>query len=125
MGGGLLCGGESLGFYEESDLRAGLKAGGRILGGIIVARGSPPEFVVYVRCSWLRGRSFRLIRSWRGTSGDRSFKSLDSAWQFFQKFEFTGRITVYPAGDPGLRSFAGLSPRDLPQDGDREPNPSA
>lgn len=98
--------------YEEADLRAGLNAGGRILGALIVAR-SEDEFIVYMRANWIRGRGFRIIRSWRGTSGDRRFRHLDSAWGYIRKFGFLGRVTVYPPGDPELREFAGIAPEDL------------
>jgi hypothetical protein len=98
--------------FEEADLRSGLKAGGLVLGAFIVAR-SEDDFVIYLRCNWIRGRGFRIIRSWRGSSGDRNFKNLQSAWSFVRKFHFLGRVTVYPAGDPELRQFVGVSPTDL------------
>ncbi len=97
---------------EESDLRAGLKDGGQVLGAFIVAR-SDEEFVIYMRASWGRGRGFRIIRTWRGASGDRTFKNLQSAWYFVRKFDFFGRVTVYPVGDVELRQFVGVSPPDL------------
>ena len=98
--------------FEEADLRAGLKDGGVILGAFIVAR-SEEEFVVYMRSNWIRGRGFRIIRTWRGVSGDRTFKNLELAWLFVRKFNFLGQVTIYPAGDPDLRQFVGISPRDL------------
>ena len=98
--------------FEEADLRAGLSDGGQVLGAFIVARGED-EFVIYLRCNWIRGRGFRIIRTWRGSSGDRAFKNLHSAWGFVRKFNFTGRVTVYPAGDPDLQQFRGVSPQDL------------
>ena len=98
--------------FEEADLRSGLKDGGQVLGAFIVAR-SEEDFVIYLRCNWIRGRGFRIIRTWRGSSGDRAFKNLQSAWGFVRKFNFLGRVTVYPAGDPELRQFVGVSPKDL------------
>jgi hypothetical protein len=98
--------------FEEADIRSGLKDGGQVLGAFIVAR-SEEEFVVYMRCNWIRGRGFRIIRSWRGLSGDRTFKHLQSAWGFIRKFDFLGRVTVYPAGDVELRQFVGVVPQDL------------
>jgi len=100
------------GVFEEADLRSGLKDGGQVLGAFIVAR-SEEDFVIYLRCNWIRGRGFRIIRTWRGSSGDRTFKNLQSAWGFVRKFNFLGRVTVYPAGDPELRQFVGVSPKDL------------
>ena len=101
--------------FEESDLRAGLKEGGRILGAFIVVRGGThsEEFVIYIRTDWVRGRGFRILRSWRGGSGDRSFKSLDKAWHHIRKFDFLGRIIIYPQGDPDLHQFVGVGPEDL------------
>ena len=98
--------------FEESDLRSGLRDGGQVLGAFVVARGEA-EFVIYLRCNWIRGRGFRIIRTWRGSSGDRKFRNLQSAWGFVRKFDFLGRVTVYPVGDPELRGFTGVSPRDL------------
>ena len=98
--------------FEESDLRSGLRDGGQVLGAFIIARGEE-EFVVYLRCNWIRGRGFRIIRTWRGSSGDRKFRNLQSAWGFVRKFNFLGRVTVYPVGDPELRQFVGVAPQDL------------
>jgi hypothetical protein len=98
--------------FEEADLRSGLKDGGQVLGAFIVAR-SEEDFAIYLRCNWIRGRGFRIIRSWHGSSGDRTFKNLQSAWGFVRKFNFLGRVTIYPAGDPELRQFVGVSPDDL------------
>ena len=98
--------------FEEADLRSALKDGGQVLGAFIVAR-SEEEFVIYLRCNWIQGRGFRIVRTWRGLSGDRSFKNMQSAWFFIRKFNFRGRVTVYPAGDPELRQFVGVSPCDL------------
>jgi hypothetical protein len=98
--------------FEEADLRAGLKDGGQVLGAFIVAR-SEDKFVIYLRCNWIRGRGFRIIRTWRGSSGDRTFRNLQSAWEFVRKFHFLGRVMVYPAGDAELRQFVGVFPKDL------------
>jgi hypothetical protein len=98
--------------FEEADLRSGLKDGGHVLGAFIVAR-SEEDFVIYVRGNWIRGRGFRIVRTWRGSSGDRTFKNLQSAWSFIRKFNYLGRVTVYPAGDPELRQFVGVAAQDL------------
>ena len=98
--------------FEEADIRMGLSDGGEILGAFIVAR-SEGDLVVYVRGSWVHGRGFRIIRSYRGRTGDRLFKKLDSAWSFIKKFGYSGHITIYPAGDPKLWQFMGVAPQDL------------
>ena len=110
--------------FEEADLRAGLNDGGQVLCAFIVARGED-AFVIYLRCNWIRGRGFRIIRTWRGSSGDRTFKNLHSAWRFVRKFNFTGRVTVYPSGDPDLQQFRGVSPEDLGTIIDGPPPPVA
>jgi hypothetical protein len=97
--------------FEEADLRSGIKEGGHVVGAFIVAR-AEEEFVVYMRCNWIRGRGFRIIRTWRGSQGDRTFKNLQSAWSFVRKFHFSGRVTVYPAGDLELRQFVGVVAQD-------------
>ena len=102
--------------FEEAELRAGLKDGGIVLGAFIVAR-STEEFVIYLRCNWIRGRGFRIVRTYRGASGDRSFKNLQSAWCFIRKFDFLGRVTVYPTGDLELRQFVGVAGCDLGEGG--------
>jgi hypothetical protein len=90
----------------------GLKDGGEIVGAFIVVR-SNKEHVVYMRGSWVLGRAFRLIHYYRGWAGHRSFKKLESAWAYIQKFGYTGHVTVYHAGDPRLRRFTGVAPQDL------------
>ncbi len=100
--------------FEEADIRMGLQDGGEILGAFIVAR-SDENLVVYVRGSWVHGRGFRIIRSYRGSTGDRKFKKLDSAWSFIKKFGYDGHITIYPSGDPKLQQFMGVAPEDLGQ----------
>ena len=102
---------------EGADLRAGLDEGGAIVGALIVAR-AENCFVVYMRPSWVRGRGFRIVKTWRGSQGDRTFKSLDSAWRYVRRFKFSGRITVYPRHDPELRSVVGVCPTDI---GDEDP----
>ena len=98
--------------FEESHLRAGIKAGGQILGAFIVAR-SEAEFVIYMRPTWGRGRGFKIVRTWRGASGDRSFEYLQSAWLFIRKIGYSGQVMTYPAGDPDLQGFVGVDPQDL------------
>jgi hypothetical protein len=98
--------------FGEADLRLGLKHGGQVLSTFIVAR-SEEEFVIDMRCNWIRGRDFRIIRTWRGPSGNRIFRSPLSAWGFVRKFAIPGRVTVYSAGDPEFRQFVGMSPDDL------------
>ena len=98
--------------FEEPDLRLGLKDGGQEVGAFSVARGGE-EFAIHVRCKWARGRGFRIIRIWSGSSGDKIFRNPQSAWRFVRKFDFHGRVTVYPAGDLELRQFVGVSPNDL------------
>lgn len=98
--------------FEEADLRSALNTGGQVLGAFIVAR-TEDAFVIYMRGNWIRGRGFRIIRTWRGSSGARTFRNLQSAWFFIRKFNFLGRVTVYPAGDPDLRQFVGVVARDL------------
>jgi hypothetical protein len=63
--------------------------------------------------NWIRGRGFRIIRTWRGSAGARTLKNLQSAWFFIRKFNFLGRVTVYPAGDADLRQFVGVAAEDL------------
>jgi hypothetical protein len=98
--------------FEEADLRSALSNGGQVLGAFIVAR-TEDAFVVYMRGNWIRGRGFRIIRTWRGSSGARTFKNLQSAWFFIRKFKFLGRVTVYPAGDADLRQFVGVAAEDM------------
>lgn len=98
--------------FEEADLHTALKDNGQVLGAFVIARGER-EFVIYMRASWTRGRGFRIIRTWRGSTGDRTFKSLQSAWGFIRRFKFFGRVTIYPIGDIELQRFMGVMAQDL------------
>ena len=69
-----------------------------------------------MRASWGRGRGFKIVRTWRGAAGDRSFKNLQSAWLFVRKFDFSGRVMIYQPGDLDLKGFVGVDPRDLEDD---------
>ena len=98
--------------FEESDLRAAFKAGGKVLGAFIVAR-SENTFAVYVRGDWGRKRGFRILRTWRGASGDRTFKNLHSALRFVRQLGWAGRMTIYPISDPELAAFVGVQEQDM------------
>ena len=78
---------------EEADLRAGMRAGGRVLGFLVVARagGEAPEYAIYVRTSWLRG--YRILRTWRGKV-DRTYRSLDKLYKLPPVFGYLGPVTV-------------------------------
>ena len=114
--------------YEKADLHAGIRNGGRVLSAFVVERGAT-IFVVYMRGNWVRGRGFRIIRSWRGLAGDRTFKHAGAALGFIRSFGVQGRVTIYPAGDSRLRLFVGVLARDLatdrppPQTTPRRPQP--
>jgi hypothetical protein len=97
--------------FEEADLQVSIRQGGSVVGALVVERRAR-EYVVYLRASWMRGRAYGVLRTWRGHGGDRVFKSLDVAFRFVRRFGFMGRITVYPAGDPELRQFAGVLAED-------------
>jgi hypothetical protein len=98
--------------FEEAGLRLGLKDGQQVAGAFIVVRGEE-EFIIHMRHDWIWGPGFRIIRTWCGSSSDRTFRNPQSAWGIVRKFDFLGRVTVYPAGDPELREFVGVSPNDL------------
>jgi hypothetical protein len=101
--------------FEEADLRLGLKQGGTVLGSFIVELPDCAGFVVYMRTDWIRGRGFRIVQTWRGRGGERTFRSLDVALRFIRKYGFAGKITIYPAGDRDLFQFAGLRREDSPR----------
>jgi hypothetical protein len=97
--------------FEEADLQSSIRLGGTVAGALVVER-RPGAYVVYLRASWIRGRAYGVLRTWRGHGGDRVFKSLDVVFRFVRRFGFTGRVTVYPAGDPELAQFSGVLPED-------------
>ncbi len=97
---------------EEAQIRTARQEGGVVVGAFIVVRGNA-DYVVYLRPSWTRGRGFRIITTWRGQQGDKVWKSFDVAMRWIRKHAFSGRVTIYPVGDPELRTFLGVQPQDL------------
>jgi hypothetical protein len=98
---------------QETEIREGLKGGGRILGLFVVERpasaGEPGEFVVYVRPSWTRG--YRILRTWRD-KGDRAFRDFDRMLPIIRDLGHDGPVTVYKAGCPELARYRGVLVRD-------------
>ena len=109
---------------EEAELRAGLKQGGAVLGAFIVER-QGGGYAVYLRTDWIRGRKFRVVQTWRSREGDRIFKSVDVAMRFIRRFDFCGRVTIYPEGDRELAQFAGLGSADGARDAPGPDGPAA
>jgi hypothetical protein len=98
--------------WQEADLKAGIRAGGFIVGVFIVARkdGRRQGFVAYIRAGWTRG--FLPLRTFRDRS-DRVFRSLDKLVSLLRdEFRYAGEITLFAAGDEGLRRFRALLPAD-------------
>jgi len=98
--------------WQEADIKAGIRAGGSVVGIFIVARKDErgEGFVAYIRTGWARG--FRPLRKFRHKS-DRVFRSLDKLVRLIRdEFHYTGEIALYPAGDEGLRRFRALLPSD-------------
>jgi hypothetical protein len=98
--------------FEKADIRKALEGGGEILGAFVVAR-SDDDLVVYIQASWVHDRGSRIIRTYRGWAGDRSFKKLDSAWSFVKKYGYARDFTIYPAGNPKLQQLVGVATKDL------------
>ena len=98
--------------WQEADIKAGIRAGGSIVGVFIVARkdGRGKGFVAYIRAGWARG--FLPLRTFRDRS-DRVFRSLDKLVSLIRdEFRYAGEISLYAAGDEGLRRFRALLPAD-------------
>jgi hypothetical protein len=99
--------------YESADIKAGLAAGGRILGIFIVSRPTAEGVghVAYVRTDF--GRGFLPLRSFRAKS-DRVYKSVDSLLGLIRDdFGYTGEISLFLAGDEALRRFRSLLPAEI------------
>jgi hypothetical protein len=98
---------------QETEIREGLKEGGRILGLFVVERPASPEdpveFVVYVRPSWTRG--YRILRTWRDKD-DRAFRDFDRMLPLLRDLGYDGPVTVYKAGCVELSKFRGVLVRD-------------
>ncbi len=89
--------------FQESDLRAGIRKGWAVLGAFIVAR-SEEAFVIYMRANWGRGRGFHIIRTWRGLTGDRTSRNLQSAWCFVRNSTSRGVLRSIRLGTPSSAS---------------------
>jgi hypothetical protein len=98
--------------YESADIKAGLAAGGRILGIFIVSRRTTVGVghVAYFRTDF--GRGFLPFKSFRGKS-ERIYKSVDSLLGLIRDdFGYTGEISIFLAGDKALRRFKTLLPAE-------------
>ena len=83
-----------------------------MVGVFIVARkdGRRQGFVAYIRAGWARG--FLPLRTFRDRS-DRVYRSLDKLVSLIRdEFRYTGEISLFAAGDEGLRRFRALLPTD-------------
>lgn len=100
------------GALEEADLRRGMSEGGAVIGALIVERERGLQYVVYVRPDWVHGRSYRLIKTWRGLQGIRVWKTIDACMSFIRGVGYSGRVTIYPAKDDRLVRIAGIWPED-------------
>ena len=103
---------------KEAEVRAGIKVGGDVLGAFIVELAAG-GFLVYLRCSWIHGRQFRVLRTWRDLRGDRVFDRIEGAYYFIRRLPYDGVITIYPEGDRHLARFSIVGGDNLsPDDGD-------
>jgi hypothetical protein len=96
--------------YESADIKSGLAEGGKILGVFIVSRATLAGFahVAYIRTDFARG--FLPFTSYRDRR-ERIYKSLDSLVGLLRgEFGYSGEITLFLAGDKGLRRFRMLLP---------------
>jgi hypothetical protein len=99
--------------WQEADIKAGIRAGGSVVGVFIIARTDErgPGFIAYIRAGWARG--FKPLRTFRDRS-DRVYRSLDKLVSLLRdEFHYSGEISLFVAGDQGLRRFRALLPADL------------
>ena len=90
---------------EPGDIAKHRKKGGEVLGALIVER-ADGRHVIYVRVSWTRGRAYRLLGTWRGKGGDRSFLHLESAVRLIRRMGINSKICLYREDDPELALVA-------------------
>ena len=98
---------------QETEIQVELRKGGRLTGFLIVDRtaGNVPEFVGYVRGSWVSG--YRLLRTVRLHTA-KTYKDVSRLIHLARfDFDYTPPIVVYAAGAPELRRFSGIWPDDL------------
>ena len=105
--------------YEEADIRAGLREGGRILQAFIVMRPTKPsdgavdaEYVCYIRTNWRRG--YRILQVARHKY-DKIYMGSGLGrlvWLLHRGFDYNGPLIIYHAGCEHLQRFAGLRPID-------------
>ena len=98
--------------WQEADIKIGIRAGGSVVGVFIVARQDERRqgFVAYIRTGWARG--FLPLRTFRDRS-DRVYRSLDKLVSLIRnEFRYAGEISLFAAGDEGLRRFRALVPAE-------------
>lgn len=106
---------------EPAEIVKQQKKGGQVLNAIIVER-TEGGCVIYVRVSWTRGRAFRLLGTWRGKSGDRTFQHVESAVRLVRRMGINTKICVYREDDPELALVAAVGGG---RDRQREPDHDA
>lgn len=96
---------------ERAEVVAGRRRGGSVLNAFIVQRPGGGAHL-YVRVSWVQGRAYFRIRTWRNNYGDRVFKSLDAAVRYCRGLGVDGKIPVYLENDPELAQYASFGGGD-------------
>ena len=108
--------------YDEADIRAGLRDGGKVLQAFIIMRPSNPgggpldaEYVGYLRTDWRRG--YRILQVARHKY-DKVYLGSGLGrlvWLLRKEFNYDGPLVLYNAGCEQVRRFAGLRPIDSGQ----------
>lgn len=120
---------------REAEMHSALDAGERIQHFMVVRRTGDKdvEYVVYLRVSWRAGYH---ILTFAHDSRERRFRTFEAVQQFAVRFQYSGPMVVYRAGDPALARFKGVavvdggtvgpgSGRRTPRGADRQPSDQA
>lgn len=110
---------------ENGALKQQLRAGGRVVGVIIMERTDAEtcEYVPYLNVTWKRG--WHVLRGWRET-GDRKYRSLDSLFQMVRSdLGFVGPVTVYTLDSPEMEHLPAIDAHERRQRAQVERLPTA
>ena len=96
---------------REAEMHTALDAGERIQHFMVIRRtgNKDVQYIVYLRVSWRAGYH---VLTFAHDSRERRFRTFEAVQQFAVRFQYSGPMVVYRAGDPALARFKGVAVTD-------------